>query len=549
MMKANLKQARIGSTTSAVTRADFLRLLGRGAIGAGAGLAGISTLLNSVAPAMAADAVVEVFPTGLPSDVDEVRAAVNGGVGVGPSPRNYGAGGGVVRLKATNIHGVPTFFNFGDGDLLPIGGATIDVKRDVVILGEAMSGIPDGLPIDSYRDTAYKPDRTVIYGGKRAFTCLRTTDPAIRLKVRNLYFAHPKLAAVQVHKSAGLEVTDCVIYDTQTPSDQPPAQEPRERRVAVGIEATGLGLGQPDPGLSGAFRVVNNRIYRMPPPKSQDARDFRADTGIIMQLASMSGHISGNDVVGFAFQGIGIDRNIGPVVIKANQVSWCGYGSISGSGALISGGIGVRGTSAPVFIERNDVLCGAHGKQSTENERWSNNGIMIGSSNVVVTSNTVAGAVAYDGIRLITYTQADGVTFTEGSCRFHSNNLVNLVARRSQVFIGTQCPGNQFTNNDYGADLEGGGVGIPATVPPVTPLAGIVVDGNNNQLVNELFWGDYGVAANGSGLPCIWLRTLSSGNRVTALKQGNPPYGADVCLQVRDEGSNDVPGLERCVRR
>jgi hypothetical protein len=116
----------------------------------------------------------------------------------------------------------------------------------------------------------------------------------------------------------------------------------------------------------------------------------------------------------------------------------------------------------------------------------------------------------------------------------------------NKVFIGAQCPGNQLTDKGYGAVIAGAGASIPGAV---IPLAGIVVVGNDNDLVIEQFWGSYLGTAATTPLPCIWLQPLSSGNRVTALKYGSPPQGADVCMQVLDEGSNVVPGLERCRRR
>jgi hypothetical protein len=61
----------------------------------------------------------------------------------------------------------------------------------------------------------YKPDRTVICGGKRPFSCRPESPAPTRLTVRDIHFAYPSLAAVQVAKSAGLRITDCVIYDVE----------------------------------------------------------------------------------------------------------------------------------------------------------------------------------------------------------------------------------------------------------------------------------------------------------------------------------------------
>jgi hypothetical protein len=457
---------------------------------------------------------VAVYPTGqYPFDLYEVGAAVNGGIG--PSGRSY-PGGGVVRLKATNDGGMPMFFNFGDGTSSPVRGS-IAVTRDVVIVGELTGTTTMTFPNGRVPDTDFAPDRTVVYGGKRAFACPAENSVPTTLAVRNIYFAYPSLAAVQVRKSAGLEVSDCVIYDVEWDATG------LGFSVAVGVEATGL--AQANPALFGDYRVMNNRIRRAAPTTSP-VNFFIADTGIVMNLSSMNGQIIGNEIDRFPFVGIGIDRNNGTVTIAGNYVSHCGYG-----GYPTSAGIGARGTSMPVFIERNQVTGGDVGPALR-----SKNGFSLSSSNVVVRSNSVEGAVSQDGILLTSFTPApSGPTYTASKNVIEKNRLIELVAGRSEVFFDVGCDGNRSANNDYGELAVGG-------------LAGMVVSSNDNQLVNEDFWGTY-TGVNGSpSLPCVWLTEGSNDNQVSALKYQGAPQGFDVCIQVRDDGTNAVNGAERCQR-
>lgn len=496
-----------------MTRAGFLRAAGLGA----AWLAGAVAGLGSRAQAMSRAEAADVYPTGVyPRDVLEVTAAVNGGTG--PSGRTY-PGGGTVRLRARSFAGTPAFFNFGDSAATR---SSVAVTRDVVIVGEPAAPLDLDFPNPAYPEPPgdFEPDRTVIYGGRRVFACPADSPAPVRLTVRGLYFAYPSLAAVQVAKSAGLEVSDCVVYKVEW--DLTGASPPLPAKAAVGIEATG-GL-QPTPELTGDFRVVNNRIVRAT-PTTAPTNFGPADAGIVLQRARMNALISANEVSAFAFQGIGIDRNEGPATVTANAVSSCGYGLSD-----TSGGIGVRGTTTPVAIERNTIECGpcAPGLPSK-------NGIAVASAGVLVRGNRIVGTVRLDGIQLTAFS-AGGTTFTASDGRFSRNSLTGLTAGRSQVLVKASCNANQFTNDDYGA------------VAAASGLAGIVVQGNDNALVNEHFRAVYPGVAGTPSLPCVWLQAGSYGNSVTALKYQDAPSGKDLCSQIRDDGANLIPGYERCLR-
>jgi hypothetical protein len=92
------------------------------------------------APQTGPNGEVLVYPTGVyPADVQEVDAAVNGGIG--PSGTVY-AGGGTILLKATDRDGAITYFNFGND---VTGRGAVKIFTDVVITGETFA--PPSAPI------------------------------------------------------------------------------------------------------------------------------------------------------------------------------------------------------------------------------------------------------------------------------------------------------------------------------------------------------------------------------------------------------------------
>jgi len=459
----------------------------------------------------AAQIQVEVFPTGsYPQDVAEVRAAVNGGTG--PSGKSY-PGGGIVKLRAVTELGTRMYFNFGN----PLDDQdTVEVTRDVTIVGEKTTPVTMALPNNETLDKDLKPDRAVIFGGKRPFGCSRAAQAKTSLTIRDLYFAYPALAAIQVHKSAGLEVTDCVIHDVLRAEASKPGFF-----VAVGIEATTMGAPAPA-DLSGKFRVVNNRIKR---GGGAPAGSVMADTGIVLQQASMTAEISGNDIELFEFTGIGIDRNDGPVNVMKNKIRTCGYGQNK-----MAAGIGVRGTTTPVVIEGNDIKCG-HPKAIAAYR-----GITVASSNVLVKANTIGQHCTHVGIWLTKYQPTGMPPFYASNNTIDRNQLIGLTADTAQVAIDENCASNSFVSNDYGnVDVNSG-----------TAEAGVLVASNANEFANDHFADSYPGKSAVPSVPCLWFKPGTSGNHVSAFTFGNKKPGTILCDQVKDEGTNTVDGYENC---
>jgi len=273
--------------------------------------------------------------------------------------------------------------------------------------------------------------------------------------------------------------------------------------------------------------VMNNRIRRASPITIPPTAPY-VETGILMNLSAMDAQIMANEIDRFAFVGVGIDRNDGTVIVAGNTITNCGYG-----GPPVSAGIGVRGTTTPVFIERNHITGGYAGPSST---LPSKSGVSLASSNVVLRSNVVDGELLLNGILLTMFAPSATVTYRATDNRIEKNRLTELVAMGSQVTVQAACGSNRFANNDYG------------TVAPATGTnAGMIVFSNGNQFVNEHFWGTYAGVNASPMLPCVWFEPGTSGNALSAFKYQGAPQGFDLCDQVLDQGTNAVHGYERCM--
>jgi hypothetical protein len=517
------------------------------------------------APPTGPNGEVLVYPTGVyPTDVQEVDAAVNGGIG--PSGTVY-AGGGTILLKATDRNGAITYFHFGND---VTGRGNVKVFMDVVITGEsfepppapitfpntsAIPGIPTLTPDFCLPDgTPTTPDRTMIYGGRVLFYCdTANPTPSLppRFAVRNIYFAYPSGSVVRAKKCAGLEVSNCVVYDiTRAAAAVFPGFF-----VAVGIEATGLGdidPGHANPNLYGNYTVFKNIVKRRTEsscgqgtPGVPDSYGF-ADSGIIVQLASMNANIYGNTVYNFPFGGIGIEANTAGSTIVDNKVFNCGFGGyILPTSCVLTitvpaSGIGVRRNTGPLLIENNEITCGI----DASGRLMSTNGLgFAGVANAVVRSNIVRGSVSSNGIFITGFEP-----FISTSNCFLANDLRNLEAGTSQCFIDAGSDLNQLMNNDYGpVEHVVGGVYGP-------DLAGAYVrSSHNNTFMNENFWGDYPGTFAATPLPCMWFAAGSSGNTVSAFKCGQALQGFDICMQIYNAVNpglgqfNIINGYNKCA--
>jgi hypothetical protein len=460
-----------------------------------------------------------VYPTGTyPTDLTNVQSAVDT---VSPN--------GTLLLRAVSLQDRPQYFNFGDD---VTGRGSVKVRQDVVISGESMLPQAFVFPNGQTPDATLLPDRTVIYGGNKAFHCRRDNPVPTTLTVRRIFFAYPAFCAVQVAKSSGLEVSGCIIYDIKRATPL----ESATPVVSVGIEATGG--NQPAPDLRGEFRVFDNMVKR-----SEDLMYGRPDTGIAVQNADMRVDIHGNRISGFALAGIGLDRSRGEAIIRDNEVISCGHGREVPQSA----GIGVKRCTpngpgpAHISVTSNRIVGGSVAGPAGS-QLPSRNGICLwGSHAVTVTDNLLTGAVESNGILVMSYVPPSSPPSTpipEHSVRnvIARNDLRALVAGHAQEAFEDGCSENRSMSNDFGALDLGAGV------------AGVVVHSNDNELTNETFWGLYPGTAGSPDVACVWLVAGTQGNRVMALKRGGGPPAFDLCTQIQNDGpANVIPGYERCA--
>jgi hypothetical protein len=244
------------------------------------------------------DAVV--FPTGeFPADVENVQAAVDQG--------------GVVLLKATNVHDQPTAFNFGPPDFT---GGGVDVETDVWILGEAT-----------------RSQMTTIEGGVIPFFGL---DGHVRIEA--IHFDGPLLSAVIVIQSTGAEIVGNRITGVV------PVDFGFTEARAIKFLANSL-------PITGTVVVADNVIQDMHPADFSD--------GIVFDRVEADALIEGNRIEEVEGTGIILISSRGAVTISDNFI-------VPGPGMLpdaIGNGIGIINnanvdTSGSSFeVSDNEVIC------------------------------------------------------------------------------------------------------------------------------------------------------------------------------------------------
>lgn len=272
-----------------------------------------------------AEEVHTIRPTGIfPDDVYNVQSVVD----------NLGSQGidGKIVLAACNEEGVPTAFNFGEGNFF------LGERWYVVVWGGGDSG-----DIAFVGETVGSAQTTII-GGMQSLFCARRA----KFEVRGIRFEGAEAAPIIVYRCDSCEIKDNEIYDVRgDPFGMGPYGVPKA--VGIWIAANHGALNN----IGGHVEIKGNRIY-----------DVVADYafGIAIVCTNASFEVSGNEIFNVNSVGVLISDNQKPVVIEKNLV-------IPGPGntpSPFSEGSGIHsnfqapfplGDEGTIRVEKNRVIC------------------------------------------------------------------------------------------------------------------------------------------------------------------------------------------------
>lgn len=270
------------------------------------GILATAALMAAVAQPFAALAAPSlpdhvVYPTGqFPADVERVQAAVDQG--------------GTVLLKATDVEGRPTAFDFGT----PVRSAdrVVFLETDVSVVGETVS-----------------QGQTRIRGGYIPFLGVTKSHT----KIQGIHFDAPLVSAIIIIRSSGSEILDNRISRA--------VGAPHSFGLTEGRGIKFLGNSDPDGAITGTVRVAGNVI-----------EDMHADLSdaIVFDAVAADTEIVRNRIDTVQSSGILVIRSKNLVTIARNTVR-PGPGDPGefsfGNGMTI---VGSRGAS--YRIQHNDVL-------------------------------------------------------------------------------------------------------------------------------------------------------------------------------------------------
>ena len=361
-----------------------------------------------------------VFPTGrFPDDVYNVRVAVDNG--------------GIVLLKAVDVNGTATAFNFGPA---APGSGFVTLLADVTLVGETVEG-----------------RKTTISGGNIPLRSL-----AAQSAIRGIHLQGPWAQGIRVLASKSSEITGNTITDVVP-------------RTASGfLFARGISVGSS--AVQGTLLISGNTIAGV---------HGDASYGIVVSNHTANTRITGNVITGVDLNGILVGVNTGPVSIDGNVVV-PGLGTrpdAAGNGILFGH---TRG--GPAYIANNTILCenpNADGivivglgtaplpeyNAVIEKNDITMRGSLFGgislydqASNNLVRANKISGDGSY-ALQVGTFVPPG---IAEGNS-FIGNNLSHFVAAIAEVFLdinshGTIVKGNSGTAIDLGtSDAIGGSSG------------------------------------------------------------------------------------------
>jgi hypothetical protein len=305
-----------------------------------------------IAPAVAAShpAHSVVYPTGVfPDDVQNVQAAVDKG--------------GVVLLKAVNVSGAPTSFNFSTDLAVAAVSGGINLTTDVTILGEHSGRA-----------------RTTILGG---FAPILGLVP-VKSSIQGIVFERPFDDAIQIAASTGTDVIGNYIHNVV----------PVKVRVGSGRIITfgdGIDVGSygDNTGITGKVRVMGNVI---------DGLGAIFSNGVQFDTVGAESEVSGNVVVHLNSPdtetggGITLIRIQKPIVVSNNLIIPGASSMSDADGIFVGGDMGARYKVFSNFIYCDGTF--ADGIDITGGDATGTTGTFdaVIANNFVTTKNASSGA-------------------------------------------------------------------------------------------------------------------------------------------------------------
>jgi len=343
-----------------------------------------------------------VYPTGIfPDDVANVQAAINLG--------------GTVILKAVNVAGQPTAFNFGTPEFLP--GRRVLITTDVSIIGEQAG-----------------TSMTTIQGGLEPIRC----RVPVQITIQGIYFKSPMGDAIDIEASTGATIIGNRI-DAVVPRPFPTFT------FGDGIDVSGF--DDPLHAVTGKVVVSGNTITNL---------TAICCSAIQFDSVAAESEITGNTIENFASIGILALRSGQTPVLIANNLVVLGPEFQAGSSIQIDGnpqasflvtgntivsdnftadgiivaGVFTAGTVAPV-VQRNHITM--------------HNSLFGGLSIYGQVTGAVLGENQIDGDSAFAMQIAEGFFPTQlaTSNRLQGNDISHAVPSIADIYLGTNTQGNE----------------------------------------------------------------------------------------------------------
>lgn len=374
-------------------------------------------------PALAAFSIgppAVVYPTGVyPDDVVRVQAALDQG--------------GTVILKAINVHGAPTSFNFGTGISITESGGVI-LNKDVNIVGEVA-----------------RSHRTTILGG---FLPITGVQP-VKTSIQGIDFESPFWTAITIGASTG-----CVIVDNIFHNIRPVQVRVAAGRIITFAQAIGFSgydaSGVPAPDLiSGNLVIAGNTI---------DGARAIFSNGIQLDSLSADVEITGNKISNVnddtteTGSGILVIRAQTSVTILGNAIAPGPTTNFGADGIFVGGDQSARylvlansiQTQGP-FADGIDMAGGAaNGTTGTIGAKVFANSVVVNGPNaagiflydLVSQSQITANLITGSGINAFGISTYGFETDTASENHFTANDIRGFASNESDLFYDANAQNN-----------------------------------------------------------------------------------------------------------